>query len=358
MKKNSSGYYEKRIDIGRDPTTGKRIRKAIRARSLRELDRKIFEYKQDLNARADHPGGDITFEAYAKRWMLTKAAASIATQRMYADILDRYVLPELGEMFFSEINLEVLQSIINKNFQHANTCNKIKLTLRQIFEMAEDEDVPNARIKLKRLGLPKAKPVIEKRPLTDEEKTAIHAAPFSDMEKAFVYILYYTGMRKEEALALLPSDFDFKNMTVKVSRVLVYDGNDAVINEGMAKNKYSLRTIPLPDAAVPLLKDYVQNCDGYLFCQVKGKGLMSKTSYNKFWKRIRKALLPLAPSADTLTAHIFRHNYATMLYYSGVTPKMAAKLMGHKDTTMILKIYAHLDEQKEMAAVKLNNVFS
>lgn len=170
MKKNSSGYYEKRIDIGRDPTTGKRIRKAIRAKSLRELDRKIFEYKQDLKVRADHPGSDITFEAYAKRWMLTKAAASIATQRMYADVLDRYILPELGELFFSEISLEVLQSIINKNFQHANTCNKIKLTLKQIFEMAEDEDIPNSRIKLKRLGLPKLKPVIEKRPLTDEQK--------------------------------------------------------------------------------------------------------------------------------------------------------------------------------------------
>ena len=85
---------------------------------------------------------------------------------------------------------------------------------------------------------------------------------------------------------------------------------------------------------------------------------MSKTSYNKFWRRIRAALVPLAPSADTLTAYTFRHNYATMLYYSDIKPKMAAKLMGHKDTTMILRIYAHLDEEREMADVKLNKVFS
>ena len=358
MKKNSSGYYEKRIDIGRDPATGKRIRKAIRARSLRELDRKIFEYKQNLKITADHPGGDMTFETYAKRWMLTKSAASVATQRMYADILDRYIIPELGEFYLSEISLELLQGVIDQNFKHANTCNKIKLTFKQVYEMAEDEGLPSVHINFKRLAMPKEKAVVEKRALTPEEVEAIKVADFSDMEKAFVNVLYYTGMRKEEALALLPSDFDFAKKTVKVSKVLVFDDNTPVMIEGMAKNDYSLRTIPLPDAAIPFLESYARSCDGNLFYQVRGKGLMSKTSYNKFWNRIRKALLPLAPSAGTLTAHIFRHNYATMLYYSDVSPKMAAKLMGHKDTTMIMKIYAHLDELKEMAAIKLNNVFS
>ena len=37
---------------------------------------------------------------------------------------------------------------------------------------------------------------------------------------------------------------------------------------------------------------------------------------------------------------------------------MAAKLLGHANTDMIVKIYAHLDEEKENAAEKLNAVFS
>ena len=36
---------------------------------------------------------------------------------------------------------------------------------------------------------------------------------------------------------------------------------------------------------------------------------------------------------------------------------MAAKLMGHKDTTMIVKIYAHLDELKERVTDKLAKAF-
>ena len=82
MKKNSSGYYEKKIDIGRDPETGKRIRKAIRAKSIAELDRKVFQFKQDQKIRSSDPGADINFETYAKRWMTTKQSRSINTRNM------------------------------------------------------------------------------------------------------------------------------------------------------------------------------------------------------------------------------------------------------------------------------------
>ncbi len=358
MKKNSSGYYEKKIDIGRDPETGKRIRKAIRAKSIAELDRKVFQFKQDQKIRSSDPGADINFETYAKRWMTTKQSRSINTRNMYANLIDRYILPSIGELYFHEISLELLQRIINENYQHFNLCTKLRLTMKQIYEMAEDEGIALRHINFKRLAMPVKKMTTEKRPLTPEEEDAIFEADIPDMEKAFVYTLYYTGMRREEALALLPSDFDFVNMRVSVNKTVVFDDNDPVLNEGMAKTKYSIRKIPLPDAAASFLKEYCSSCEGFMFQQARKGGLMSKTSYNKFWRRIRAVLIPLAPSADTLTAYTFRHNYATMLYYSDIKPKMAAKLMGHKDTTMILRIYAHLDEEREMADVKLNKVFS
>lgn len=358
MKKNSSGYYEKKIDIGRDPETGKRIRKAIRAKSIAELDRKVFQFKQDQKIRSSDPGADINFETYAKRWMTTKQSRSINTRNMYANLIDRYILPSIGELYFHEISLELLQRIINENYQHFNLCTKLRLTMKQIYEMAEDEGIALRHINFKRLAMPVKKMTTEKRPLTPEEEDAIFEADIPDMEKAFVYTLYYTGMRREEALALLPSDFDFVNMRVSVNKTVVFDDNDPVLNEGMAKTKYSIRKIPLPDAAASFLKEYCSSCEGFMFQQTRKGGLMSKTSYNKFWRRIRAVLVPLAPSADTLTAYTFRHNYATMLYYSDIKPKMAAKLMGHKDTTMILRIYAHLDEEREMADVKLNKVFS
>lgn len=43
-----------------------------------------------------------------------------------------------------------------------------------------------------------------------------------------------------------------------------------------------------------------------------------------------------------------------MLYYSGISIKKAAALMGHTDTKMIMQVYAHLDDEKEQTSEKIN----
>ena len=78
---------------------------------------------------------------------------------------------------------------------------------------------------------------------------------------------------------------------------------------------------------------------------------VTKTVYNRFWRHIIEKL-----DSPTLTAHIFRHNYATMLYYSGVTLKQAAALLGHSSTKMILDIYAHLDDEREDLRGKIDSI--
>ena len=357
MKKNSSGYYEKRLTYGRDPVTGKRLRKAIRAKSIKELDRLVFQFQQEQKVKASVPDDDITFESYSKRWMETKKGKSVNTVNMYRLMLDKHILPEIGQLYFTEIDRQRLQDIINLNFSHANTCNKIRLTLRQIYESAADDGLPNTNINFKRLNLPKQKKVVEKRACTPQEKVAIQSAPLPDQEKAFLFVIFYTGLRREEALALRPEDFDFINCTVSVNKVVVYDGNRAIVNYDMAKNEYSLRSVPLPPQCVDFLKSYTAGKEGFLFRDARSEIPYCRTAYQSFFRRIKKGLVPLAPTADTLTAHIFRHNYATTLYYSDVSIKMAAKLMGHKDTTMIVKIYAHLDELKERVTDKLAKAF-
>lgn len=71
---------------------------------------------------------------------------------------------------------------------------------------------------------------------------------------------------------------------------------------------------------------------------------------NSLLKQLKKEICPITD----LTAHIFRHNYATILYYSGISIKKAAALMGHTDTKMIMQVYAHLDDEKEQTSEKIN----
>jgi integrase len=60
-----------------------------------------------------------------------------------------------------------------------------------------------------------------------------------------------------------------------------------------------------------------------------------------------------------LTAHYYRHNYASILYNAGVDVLTAQKWLGHADAKTTLSIYAHLSEDFELKnAGKLEDAFS
>ena len=65
-------------------------------------------------------------------------------------------------------------------------------------------------------------------------------------------------------------------------------------------------------------------------------------------------------SKISFTPHIFRHTYATNLYYAGIDIKSAQYLPGHSSLDMTLRIYTHLDSKRSnnMAREKIKNFFS
>ena len=51
-----------------------------------------------------------------------------------------------------------------------------------------------------------------------------------------------------------------------------------------------------------------------------------------------------------VTAHQFRHEYASMLYEAGIGELEAQKLMGHADITTTKRVYTHIRERQLQAA--------
>ena len=80
------------------------------------------------------------------------------------------------------------------------------------------------------------------------------------------------------------------------------------------------------------------------------------TGYLKDWGRIKKKLEAVLGHETDLTMYCFRHNYASSLYYAGISLKEAQRLMGHQSYKMIMDVYAHLDAEKEDTAAKLNAI--
>ena len=133
----------------------------------------------------------------------------------------------------------------------------------------------------------------------------------------------------------------------------------------MPKSRSGFREINIPDMTLEAINDYLPLLKtDILFPGARSGKIMSKTSQRKFWEAIMHQIRMAAGEEpgthvvriDGLCQYTFRHNYCTVLYYSGVSLLEAVRLMGHRDYKMIMKVYAHLDAQNEKTAEKLKEV--
>lgn len=373
-KKRADGRYGARIRTGRYDDNGEPIVVDLYSRiSSADLEQKVNELKYKLNLGNYIAPSEITVSAYCDKWFgVYTAQNDDNTRASYANAIKK-IKEDIGHFRMQDVMESDIQSVINEHFTTYRTDEIILLTLKRIFKQAHRDKIIADDV-AENVKLKKIVKKTTKRALTVQEKEAIKLASFTDKQKAFVYILFFFGLRKEEALGLMKSDFDFKKQTLTISRALQCGSNRRLTKIKTTKNSASMRTLPINKAVISFFKAYISQLDSlYLFTNNNGQ-LMTTTQYTRFWNKIilqmnyaimsekEKAAVERLPAKmqknampiNSLTAHIFRHNYATMLYYSNVSSKKAIQLMGHTDVAMIMKIYAHLDEEKENVVQKLD----
>lgn len=346
---------------------GKPTRIPVYADSSQELEDKVAELKYLIKVGKYKSLDDITVAEYADKWLKTyKSVKELNTRKMYEDCLETHIKPELGEIKLSQLLGSDIQLMIAERMNKRRTCEIIYMTMHQIVKRAIKDGILHQDI-CEDVELPKKKKT-KKRALTETEKKALFNADFDLADRVLVYLLYGCGLRRGEVLALRVQDIDFKKAAVRVQNVIVFDDNTPVWKE-IPKSQDGEREVDIPKAIDWALRRYIRqlcgtrhpsSCQEQLLFTTRG-GMVTKSSYRKTWERIIKTMTAAVATKENpkpitgLTAHIFRHNYATMLYYSGISIKKAAELMGHSDIKLIMEIYAHLDEQKENTKEKLNN---
>ena len=86
---------------------------------------------------------------------------------------------------------------------------------------------------------------------------------------------------------------------------------------------------------------------GYIFQSDRTGGVMDKKAYRAHWLKVKK----LAGITEDLDFYAFRHNFISQLILQGAPLLAVAKLVGHKDGTMIAENYFHLGNQDAAAIV-------
>ena len=159
----------------------------------------------------------------------------------------------------------------------------------------------------------------------------------------FAYLVYYTGCRRGEALALTGRDIDREKQLVHISKSVYYMGNSPHIKQ--PKSDAGTRSVPL----LPALEQHLPRKlgQGYLFAEPDGS-LLTNDHFTRLYDDYRKA------SGVTVTPHQIRHGYATALLESDVDAKTAQVLLGHAQLSTTMDIYTHVrDGQLRAAAAKM-----
>lgn len=339
--------------------TGAKHRKRISSKkSSADLEKKVIAFKTELNSKGIVQASTITFGEYGRKWLETaKATKEANTQRTYKVTLDS-CFGSINDVPLAKLTHSNFQQCINQKMDHPRTCQLIKLTFTQIIKAAiRDHYLPHSALEelTVDISIPKYKKPL-KRALTDNEKKALKAAELDEKKRAFVSLLYYCGMRKSEALALDPGDFNWNDNTVSITKTVIFGSNASEIKP-YPKSDNGMRVIPLPAPCVDVLKPYVANSKGLLFTGLNGA--VTTSSYRRMWESIIKSMNEAAEEPiDGLTAHIFRHNYCTELCYQVplISTKKIAQLLGD-DEKMVLDVYSHIQEEKEDVRAALENIF-
>jgi len=146
-------------------------------------------------------------------------------------------------------------------------------------------------------------------------------------------ILYYTGMRAGELLALTLNDIDFKNNQISINKTFYHlTGRDTIQPPKTAKGE---RTVNIPDFLTDEIKEYIK----HLYKPDPNDRLFPKQlNYirSAFNIRVKRS------GVKKIRIHDLRHSHASTLIHLGVNPVLVAERLGHESPDITLKAYSHL----------------
>lgn len=148
--------------------------------------------------------------------------------------------------------------------------------------------------------------------------------------KCIISLLYSSGLRISEVLNLKHSDINFSNNTIYLNGAK--GKKDRVVMLGIATKKILLRYLQLH------FKEIEEK--GFVFEGQNG-GPYSARSVNKFIKRYAKSS---GINNQLISAHTFRHSFATHLLDNGTDIRLIQVLLGHKSSKTTER-YTHVSSR-------------
>lgn len=226
---------------------------------------------------------------------------------------------------YAQTYLRMMQNQITALFTHAS----------KIYNLPD-----NPCKKVKKMG----KPVADKLDFWTKEEYDRFISTMEVGSRYYVIfeILFWTGCREGEMLALTKSDIDFPNNRMSITKTYYRIERRDVITA--PKTEQSVRIIELPEFLTREIKEYVDGLPN-LTEHTRIFPVVAETVQHKLKRQAEKA------GVKRIRVHDIRHSSAAYLINQGVQPLIIKERLGHKDIRITLNTYGHLypNQQRQVA---------
>ena len=363
--KRKDGRWEARYRKGRN-SAGNIIYGSVYGKTYREAKEKLMAISATPEDTIKPINQEHNFKEILCLWMENnRIRHKGATIKKYQYLIDRHILPDLGNLKLSQITSTVINSFLTRKMENgkldksgglsASYVRSIMLIINAALKFAADEEMCQP------LKSPVYKPVSQNNEITvlqiDEQKRLeTHLISEIAPTQLGILISLHTGLRIGEICALAWEDVDIENRIIHVRHTVARikstdfsEGNSSKLIIDAPKTKASNRDIPIPSVLLPILKS---NCTAASSKYVVSdtKDFVSPRTYEYRYHRLLEKC-----GIESVNYHVLRHTFATRCIEAGVDVKSLSEILGHSNVSITLNTYVHSSmEMKRTQLEKLN----
>lgn len=342
---NNGKYWVGQVTVGRDPDTGKYIRKTIYSKTRREAQEKITEIQSQYNKGEYLKESDMTVSEWVKYWLENFKSNSInaTSYSAYNNRIKQHIIKPFGNIKLKDLNSLQIQEYYNKMKNDGFSNNYIKEN-KMVLNSALSQAMKLDMIKKNVCGniiLPKHDENNKIKVLTRDDQAKFIEYCYKNNELLFIFLLG-TGVRISEALGLTWDCIDFIDDTIAIKQISVRTKGGLYL-QSYSKTVSSMRSIPISEKIKNILVQQKQNSSKFVFESIHGN-MCSHSVISTKLANIFKGL-----KITPISIHGLRHTFATRMLEAGCNIKVLSTILGHKNIQITLDTYAHVlpDEKKE-----------
>jgi len=237
-----------------------------------------------------------------------------------------YMKP-IEDMKMADIRTVHLQRVIDNCPRSSSTKDVLKAMMNKVYDYAMENDIVQKNY-TEFIEYQKDDSKIQRTLFDSEYICGLLNAPFNYFD-AVTLILLHTGLRVRELLNNTIDNLDLE-------RRMLY------IPESIAKNKSSIRYVPIHENIVPLLERFLQSGNQH----ITGRTAKQKIRYQSYYEYLKEI---------GHTPHDTRHTFISRARECGMDALVLQRIVGHTSKNITEVVYTHISDEELLAEIsKLN----